>query len=251
MYNIDPTFWWTQYSRAFFILSITFRPGVDFPIEQSSQAIQCFFISVSNLLPNRQFQILIQDYIQMKPHVVHSLLSTVPKFWQFYPQYKRAIQDYPSDFFTLCSKSNESMFIWTYLLQTYIFKSFIDLGHNITLPTLNEMKELYNPERLSKYDWGPPLWFVIHMSALYAPEPLERSFNEYRELLGCLQYLLPCPKCRDHLATNLLTINLNNCAKTNYDLFRCSWELHNKVNKDNNKPLLTFNEALQLYIPSK
>jgi len=247
--SIDPTFWWSHYSKAFFILSNTFRPGVDFTVEQSSYAMQCFYISVSNLLPNRQFKLFIQDFIQMKPNVYSVLNKAIPKFWQIYPSYHRAIQEYPQNFFVMCTKTNESMFIWTYLLQTYIFQSFNEMGHKVSLPTLNEMKDLYNPELLSKYDWGPPLWFIIHFSALHAPEPVERSFSDYKSMLGCLQYLLPCAKCRNHLATNLTNINIETCAKTREEMFRCSWELHNIVNKDTKKPFMPFDQAIKLYIP--
>ena len=249
--NISPNFWWTKYSRALFILSITYRPGVDFSVEQSSYAMQCFIVSITKLLPNKYFQSLFNDFIVMKPNVLPTLQKAVPKFFAFFPDYERTISQYPQNFLEISSRSNDSMFIWVYLLHIYIFQTFNDKGHNIDIPTLTELKENYNPERLSKYDWGPPVWFIIHMSAMFAPEPCQQSFYDYKSLLGCLQYLLPCAKCRGHLSENLTKINIESCSKTRQGMFQLSWELHNIVNKDTGKKIMSFEEAVQLYSPRR
>lgn len=244
-------FWWPNFIKAFFVISNTFRPGIDFSIEQSSNSMQCFVVSVTNLLPDPKFRQLFTNFILMDPDVVTDLKQALPKFFIIYPDFLKNMQQMPSSFLVECSKSNDSMFIWVYLLQAYVIQQYKNAGHKIEQPTLNQMKELYNVERMSKYDWGNPIWFVIHMCALYAPEPIAQSFLVYRDLLTCLQYLLPCPKCREHLADNLKHINLETCAKTRDNLFRCSWELHNIVNASVSppKPQLSFNEAISIYIP--
>ena len=244
-------FWWPNFIKAFFVLSNTFRPGIDFTVEQSSNSMQCFIISVTNLLPDPYFTELFTNFILMKPQVVSELEKAIPNFFKINPDYYTFMTNNPDQFLIECSKSNKTMFIWTYLLQAYIIQLYRNSGHNIDQPTLNAVKEIYNVERMSKYDWGNPLWFVIHMCALYAPEPLTQSFLSYRDLLSCLQYLLPCPKCREHLADNLKHINLETCTKNRENLFKCSWELHNIVNASVSppKPQLAFREAINLYIP--
>ena len=51
------------------------------------------------------------------------------------------------------------------------------------------MKQLYEPSKIQKYDWGRPLWFILHTISLYAPEPLTESFKNYKQILTCLQFI--------------------------------------------------------------
>ena len=110
------------------------------------------------------------------------------------------------------------------------------------------MLELYNIDKINKYDWGRPIWFILHTVALYGSVDVYTTFKEYKQMLTCLQYLLPCTKCRTHLSNNLTKISIDTCARTREDLFQCSWELHNIVNKDTNKPVLSLDEAKSIYI---
>ena len=72
-------------------------------------------------------------------------------------------------------------------------------------------------------------------------------FENYKTMLSCLQYILPCPKCRQHLIDNLALIDIDNCGNDRIALFRCSWELHNIVNESLGKRKPSFQEALGYY----
>jgi hypothetical protein len=242
-------FWFQNFVRALFIISNTYRPGVDFTVEESAHAMQCFVVSVTKLLPDENFRKVFNEFISMNPTVIETLRTAVPDFFRVYPEYWTALTLRPSEWLIQCSQNNRSMFVWVYLLQVYVMQLYRNAGHNLQIPGLQQLREAYNPELLSKYDWGRALWFVIHICALYAPQPLTDSFRNYRDLLYCLQYLLPCPKCRAHLSENLGKIDLQSCAKSNDGLFRCSWELHNIVNTSLGKRLLSFEEAKSLYVP--
>ena len=244
-------FWWPNFIRSLFILANTYRPGVDFTVEESANSMQCYVISLTKLLPDENFRQVFNDFIRMGPSVVENLRVAVPEFFRVYPDYWAALTQKPQNFFIECSQNNRSMFIWVYLLQAYVMQLYKNAGHSLQIPTLQKMRESYNSELLSKYDWGHTLWFVIHVSALYAPGPIQQAFKDYRDLLYCLQYLLPCPKCRAHLSQNLTKIDLQRCGKSNDDLFKCSWELHNIVNASLNKRQLPFDEAKAIYIPKQ
>jgi len=244
-------FWFNNFIKGLFILSSTYRPGVDFTVEESSEAMQCFTVSMTKLLPDENFRHVFNDFIRMGPSVVENLRVAVPEFFRVYPDYWAALTQKPQNFFIECSQNNRSMFIWVYLLQAYVMQLYKNAGHSLQIPTLQKMRESYNSDLLSKYDWGHTLWFVIHVSALYAPGPIQQAFKDYRDLLYCLQYLLPCPKCRAHLSQNLTKIDLQRCGKSNDDLFKCSWELHNIVNASLNKRQLPFDEAKAIYIPKQ
>lgn len=239
--------WWPSYIRALYILSRTYRPGKDFTVEQSSDAMKCFVISVTKLLPDQKdVKSKFMNFVTMTKETSQTLLQTLPRFFSVFPNYAKAIQQDGPYFLSIVSRSNDSMFIWVYLLEAYILASY---NLHSKIPSLNDRKKEFEPSILSKYDWGSVLWYIIHMSALYAPQPLADSFEDYRSLLNCLQYLLPCPKCREHLRVNLTKINLDRCAKTAYDLFKCSVDLHNIVNvsKDNPSPEVSYEQALKLY----
>ncbi len=249
--NIPFQFWYGPYMKSLFILANTINPGKDFSVQQTSDAMQCYIISMARLLPgDSEIRQKWMKFIQMPPDVANTLFRILPRFFSVYPQYKQVMLSQGNEFLRFASESKESMFIWVYLLQAYIYSIF---NQESSIPSLNQMKEIYNPELMSKYDWGNPIWFVIHMSALHGPilTNITDKIEDYKALLNCLQYLLPCPKCRAHLAQNLLYFSIDRYPKSNEGLFRASWELHNKVNveKDKPSPALDFYTALKLYMP--
>ena len=238
-------FWWPRYRDALFILSNTFEPGKDFSKTQMSDAMKCFIISITKLLPDDDIRNKWMNFIVMTKDVANALLANLPRFFSVYPQFAKAITQDGPHFLNLCAESKETMFLWVYLFNAYMNIIF---NRQSMIPSLNEMKKRYDPSLLSKFDWGRPLWFIIHMSALYAPDPIMVSFETYKSLLNCLQYLLPCPKCRAHLRDNLTKINIDRCAKTREALFKCSVDLHNIVNVSKDKPsrVFSYEEALQI-----
>jgi len=245
--SVPIEYWWSKYIRALYILSRTYRTGVEFTKEQSSDAMKCFVISITRLLPDQQeVKRRFMNFITMNREASSTLLQALPRFFSVFPNYAKAIQEDSAHFLSIVSFSSDSMFIWVYLFEAYILASY---NLHAKIPSLNDRKKEFEPSILSKYDWGNPLWFIIHMSAMYAPQPLVTSFEDYKSLLNCLQYLLPCPKCRDHLRVNLTKINLDRCAKTNDDLFKCSVDLHNIVNKSKDKPTpeMSYEDARKVY----
>lgn len=90
------------------------------------------------------------------------------------------------------------------------------------------------------------------MSAIYADSPQKRiDLAKYLILLS--RSMLPCPKCRRHLAKNLEMYNMvrrlyDECESAE-DAFRVTWELHNIVNRQLGKPQIPLHEAREQYAP--
>ena len=246
--------WWPTFSKALFILARTFDPqdtvvGVHKldPLE-AQQKMFDFILNVCYLLPDRLASKLAIDFIFMKKYVVDNLVHRLPKFFYAFPQYYDQVLFNGENFLNVCLQSSSSLFNWVYLLQCFMFLNLQDSNYKIKIPSLTEVRVEYNIDKISINDWGNSLWYILHMCSLYAPEPMNQSFENYRMILQSLQYLLPCPKCRLHLQQNLSTIDIDNCAQTRIELFKCSWKLHNKVNVDTGKSFLPFEYSIQLYL---
>jgi hypothetical protein len=249
--DIPLSFWWNWYSKGLFILVLFWNPNDEKNSDsEKKENMYCFLTSLFKMFPKREIRKFAADFLNCEEYVINVLEEGCKNFFISYPSYLEAMKystNNPDSFLRLCLQSTESLFIFVYLFQSFILCMHNKQGHHVAIPHYTDMKYLYNPEKIDKYDWGRPLWFILHTVALYAPDPLTESFKNYKQILSCLQHLLPCPKCRFHLSENLLKINLDKCARTREELFKCSWELHNIVNKDTNKREITFNEALQIY----
>jgi hypothetical protein len=238
--------WWPIYSKALFIISRSFDPQD----ATSLKSIKVFFNSLMHLLPNEQARKCFQSFIGMKSSVVDTLAATIPNIFVAYPWLENLMRTNAKEFHNLCfrNQDQQALFVWIYLCYVYMTVCLSSSTKStVSLPTINELRAQFHPEKITKTDWGTSLWFILHTCSLYAPEPMETSFLHYKNLLASLQYLIPCPKCRKHLQQNLQYIDLDSCDRTANELFKCSWKLHNIVNVSDNKPQIPLQQALALY----
>jgi len=99
--------------------------------------------------------------------------------------------------------------------------------------------------RLGPETWGPLYWSVIHITALaYSKKPSYSDKKAAKEFFEALQFILPCPICREHLKTHLVKYPITPHLDRREDLFKWTVNLHNEVNKSLNKATFTENEAL-------
>lgn len=90
--------------------------------------------------------------------------------------------------------------------------------------------------------WGPKAWFFIHNIALtYTP----KDRDKFKIFFSTLGDVLPCTVCRNHYKENLVNAELEKGLNSNIDLFRWTVDMHNKVNKLQNKRVISYEEALQ------
>lgn len=252
--NLPLHTWWNWYSKALFILACFWNPKTDSIQKENGNSMYCFLTSLFKLLPNEHIRRYTEDFLRCEGYVLELLKEECGAFFTVYPHVMNTLEHcktnktvtYP--FLTMCLSSSSTLFVFLYLYQSFILIYHNKQGHNIQIPHYTQMLELYNIHKINKYDWGRPIWFILHTVSLYGgPSDIHTTFKEYKQMLTCLQYLLPCTKCRTHLSNNLTKISIDTCAKTREDLFKCSWELHNIVNKDTNKPVLSLSEAFSIY----
>lgn len=95
--------------------------------------------------------------------------------------------------------------------------------------------------------WGKHAWNFLHFVTLgYPINPSEEDKQNYYEFLSQLRYVLPCAKCRhnyvDHLIKHPLT---EHSLATRDNLVKWGIDLHNMVNANTGKPVLSYSEAFE------
>jgi hypothetical protein len=87
---------------------------------------------------------------------------------------------------------------------------------------------------------GPGTWNAIHTLAFYAKTKEEQASAAYAIRTLCRHF--PCKSCRQHAHDYIKThpIDSNN-------LFKWTWKFHNAVNKNLNKPTMSYKIAYDYY----
>jgi hypothetical protein len=98
--------------------------------------------------------------------------------------------------------------------------------------------------------WGPPFWYILHNGAFHYPENASKFYIERMKnfILG-IPVMLPCEKCKNH-ATIFIEQHksqLNDICSGRKSLFNFFVDFHNKVNARYDKPVLSYEEAYNIY----
>jgi hypothetical protein len=94
-------------------------------------------------------------------------------------------------------------------------------------------------------EFGPHYWFVIHTTAINANTPEKRE--AFKMLIYSLAYCFLCDICGKHLKENLSNINIDDYMTCQKSIFEFSVDLHNIVNKQLGKPILSMQQAQQIW----
>lgn len=94
--------------------------------------------------------------------------------------------------------------------------------------------------------WGPHGWKFIHYITLgYPNNPTQTDKEKYANFFNSLQYVIPCSICGAHFRENLKTNPINdNILSSKLKLIEWGIDIHNLVNKSNNKKQYTYEEGL-------
>lgn len=242
--SLNHNIWLNTYMKAFFVLARTYNPKDEY----TKMAMKCFIESVSSVLPDSNFVHEFKKFINPNVYVINTIVNSMNSFFDTYKDFKYELETNPQGFFDFCLQSDFTLFAWVYLLDGYIKTLFNKAGHHIPIVPFNELyMRVYNPSYLDKADWGNPIWFIIHMTPLYAQGTCIDVYNNLKAMLSCLRFILPCQKCQMHLTDNLGKIDIDRCSNSKEELFKATWELHNIVNKDLNKYQPTLEEARKMY----
>jgi FAD-linked sulfhydryl oxidase len=103
----------------------------------------------------------------------------------------------------------------------------------------------------SSYDpasFGPALWFTLHNAATAYPDrPDFATQKKMQTLLTSLYLLIPCQLCRIHWNQTLAKSDLDLATASREALFAFLVHAHNMVNIVTKKPLMTLDQAKDVY----
>jgi len=92
--------------------------------------------------------------------------------------------------------------------------------------------------------WGPPAWKFLHLLTLnYPNSPSFEDKYKYKEFIIALQRVLPCYTCSQHFEKKIKETNFNDILKSRESLFEWFVDVHNDVNKQNNKKQWSYMEV--------
>jgi hypothetical protein len=96
--------------------------------------------------------------------------------------------------------------------------------------------------------WGRYLWTSIHVIALgYPDNPSEQDKKDFKEFFANLWKTIPCQRCAENYKKHLNELPIDNALESNTTLFKWTVDLHNIVNKELHKPIITITQAEQLF----
>jgi FAD-linked sulfhydryl oxidase len=97
---------------------------------------------------------------------------------------------------------------------------------------------------MNKNIWGKSTWILIHSIAINYPEyPLPCEKKNTINFFTLLGDMLPCRYCRQNYRENLKVFPIQ--ADYKMDLVWWTIDLHNRVNIETNKPILSREDALK------
>lgn len=101
--------------------------------------------------------------------------------------------------------------------------------------------------------WGQYLWKSIHFIALgYPDNPSEQELQAYKYFYSNLWQVIPCLKCANNYKRHLEELPIDDFLTSKKDLFEWTVNLHNIVNKELGKPIMSKEIAFALYtMPTK
>lgn len=93
-------------------------------------------------------------------------------------------------------------------------------------------------------------WENLHTLTKYFP--MDPTDGDIRQMIALIKAMkdpvtgLPCPRCREHFTQYVMRNPVQGYLKQG-DMFRYFFNLHNEINKDNGKPVLTYEKAYSMY----
>lgn len=151
-----------------------------------------------------------------------------------------ALQKFPLNGLVLVNST--SLLQWTYQINSYMHRQIYSRNY---IP-YDHFRQKYSHNNMIMSTWSHPTWKMIHYYASRYDKTNEYSLA-YKAYVSCLQFLLPCPKCREHLKNNLADHPIDQFFSSAIDLFTWSYILHQTVSSQTGKRGISIQEARRLY----
>ena len=96
--------------------------------------------------------------------------------------------------------------------------------------------------------WGKGLWIFIHSVALNYPEhPTPLDKKNVWGFFNNLENVIPCNACKRNYNLHMNKLPLSSYLNNKNDLFKWTVEMHNMVNTELGKKVLTVEQAKNIY----
>lgn len=177
--------------------------------DENMKAFKCMFISSLNMITTDVYKSIIRE----------------------------AIEQYELDDIQL--QSSENLLKWSYLVNAFVHTNLYGNPYQGFM----DFQSKYRHENMVMSTWSHPTWKMIHYFASNY-DSSQKYFTAYKAFISCLQFLLPCAKCREHLSENLANHPIDSYRE---NLFRWSFILHQHVSEQTGKKGIPYEDALQLY----
>ena len=94
--------------------------------------------------------------------------------------------------------------------------------------------------------WGPSAWRFLHtVTFLYPENPTVADKQNYFIFFKSLKKVLPCPNCQEHYSINFEKFPIR--LEKRDDLIEWLIDIHNEVNKMNQKREYSYEEVYDIY----
>lgn len=198
--------------QMLYLMGIAYNPRKE---PNAPKSFRCLITCVGKLLPDQFVKSFYLDYLSERKLTDADLKSS------------DALLDYLIHF-------HRYLFV-------KVFKSSIEFKN------ANDVKKYYKDADITT--WSHPTWRLIHGFTRYYPrDTYDHDFAvAYKCFIVCLQDLLPCGKCRNHLAINLSDHQIDSYFTGRKKLFLWGYLLHEKVNKATDNASLSISDAEQIH----
>ena len=96
--------------------------------------------------------------------------------------------------------------------------------------------------------WGPHLWFYMHtLSFNYPEKPNAENIENHLAFFENLKFTLPCENCRKHYIKFYENNKIDDSLVSRQKLIEWVLDLHNDVNRRNNKPQWSLDKLKKYY----
>ncbi len=96
--------------------------------------------------------------------------------------------------------------------------------------------------------WGPNLWFSLHtMTFVYPLKPSENDKKNYKIFFESLKFTIPCSICRKNYIRHWKEFPIDKHLNSRKELVYWLIDLHNIVNTETGKKILSYTTVIQKY----
>jgi hypothetical protein len=110
---------------------------------------------------------------------------------------------------------------------------------------MTSAKTHFPPLGMSPAVWGPIFWATMHIVSLgYPNKPSTEDKAGAAAFYNSLASVIPCAICKSHYRAVLKATPVEEALNSRHDLIHWVFDIHNKVNVQLGKPIITFQEYI-------